>query len=234
MIVGYDPGFHNQSDGTLRRLMSEGAYKDLSTIILIPALNTVAAKAANSWMNMIKPPNQSCPTLMILNMEVGNAYTSAIEMILGNPSLAKHKYILTIEADNTVPPDGLVKLLEKMEQHPEYACIGGLYYTKGHGGQPQIWGDPTDPVLNFRPQVPRPGHLQECTGTGMGFNLFRMDVFKDERLRKPWFKTTSSSSEGCQTQDLFFWSDARKHGYRCAIDTTILVGHVDMNSGFVW
>jgi hypothetical protein len=67
----------------------------------------------------------------------------------------------------------------------------------------------------------------------MGFNLFKLDVFRDERLRKPWFKTTASAQEGCYTQDLYFWTDARKHGYRCAIDTTVLVGHVD-SEGFVW
>ena len=68
----------------------------------------------------------------------------------------------------------------------------------------------------------------------MGFNLWRMDLFKDQKLRKPWFKTTASSEEGCNTQDLYAWSDFRKYGYRCAIDTTVLVGHVDMSSGFVW
>lgn len=234
-IVGYDPGFHNaEQEKTIQRLVNQGHYKDQSTAIIIPALNTVATKAASSWLNMFSPPNQRIARLFPQNMEVGEAYSQTIQMCLDNPDLSKYKYILTIEADNTVPPDGFVKLLEKMEEHPEYACIGGLYYTKGHGGQPQLWGDPSDPVLNFRPQIPRIGELQEVCGTGMGFNLFRMEMFKDERLRKPWFKSTSSLTEGVQTQDLYFWTDARKYGYRCAIDTTVLVGHVDMSTGFVW
>ena len=234
-IVGYDPGFHNkEQEKTIKRLVDSGQYKDQSTIIIIPALNTVATKAASSWLNMYSPPNQRVVRLFPQNMEVGEAYSQTIQMCLDNPDLAKYKYILTIEADNTVPPDGLVKLLKQMDAHPEYACIGGLYYTKGEGGCPQIWGDPNDPVLNFRPQVPVPGTLQECCGTGMGFNLFRMEMFKDERLRKPWFKTSCSVEEGMNTQDLYFWMDARKYGYRCAIDTTVLVGHVDMATGFVW
>jgi len=57
-------------------------------------------------------------------------------------------------------------------------------YHKGHGGVPQIWGDPKDPVINFRPQRPDiNGGLVECCGTGMGFNLWRLDMFKDEKLR---------------------------------------------------
>ena len=98
-----------------------------------------------------------------------------------------------------MPPDGLVKLLERAEKHPEFDCIGGLYFTKGEGGMPQIWGDPRDPVNNFRPQPPASGELVECWGTGMGFNLWRMEMFRDPDLRKPWFKTQTES--GVATQD---------------------------------
>ena len=233
-IFGYDAGHHNADlQASINRLVSEGAYKDLSTIVIIPALNTVATKAASSWWNMMFPPNQKIVKLFTQNMEVGEAYSQTIQNILDHPDLSKFKYIMTIEADNTVPSDAAVKLLQQMEAHPEYACIGGLYWTKGHGGVPQIWGDPKDPVLNFRPIPPVPGELVECNGTGMGCNIFRLDMFKDDKLRKPWFKTTASVNEGCYTQDLYFWSDAKKYGYRCAIDCSVLVGHVD-GEGFVW
>jgi hypothetical protein len=220
-------------DASIKRLVSEGVYKDLSTVVVIPSLNQVATKAASSWWNLMFPPNQRVVKLFAQNMEVGEAYSQTIEQILANPDLAKYKYLMTIEADNVVPPDACVKLLQRMEENPQFACIGALYYTKGHGGVPQIWGDITDPMLNFRPVPPRPGELVETNGTGMGCNIFRMSMFKDEKLRKPWFKTTSSREEGCYTQDLYFWTDAKKHGYRCAIDCSVLVGHVD-NEGFVW
>jgi hypothetical protein len=86
-------------------------------------------------------------------------------------------------------------------------------------------------VLNFRPQVPT-GGLQECCGTGMGFNLFRLSMFKDEKLRKPWFKT--QTKDGMATQDLHFWSNARQFGYRCAVDCDVKVGHYDHTTGVVW
>ena len=114
-------------------------------------------------------------------MEVGHAYSAAIEQVLAHPELSQWEYILTVEHDNAPPPDGVLTLIEDMEKHPEFACIGGLYWTKGEGGVPQIWGDPKDPVLNFRPQLPDPnGGLVECNGTGMGFNLWRMSMFKDK------------------------------------------------------
>jgi hypothetical protein len=67
----------------------------------------------------------------------------------------------------------------------------------------------------------------------MGFNLWRLQMFKDERLRKPWFKTTADST-GVGTQDLYAWSDFRKHGYRCAIDCSVKVGHYDSVNDITW
>jgi hypothetical protein len=178
-------------------------------------------------MNTYAPPNGKFVRMWAMGMEVGAAFSSTIASILAHPELSTYKYIITVEHDNIIPPDGIIKLLSQMEAHPEYACIGGLYYTQGPGGVAQIWGDKKDPVPNFRPQLPDPnGGLVECWGTGMGFNAFRLDMFKDEKLRKPWFVTQTEN--GVSTQDLYFWNDAQKHGYRCAIDCSVKVGHYDL------
>lgn len=232
-ILAPDYGKHNQMlDESIRRLNKAGQYKDLSTVMLIPAFGSVPSKCVASWLNLFSPPNGKMYRMWALGMEVGEAFSQSIENILAHPELSNYKYLLTLEHDNIPPPDGLVKLLARMEAHPEYACIGGLYWTKGDGGVPQIWGDPKDPILNFRPQVPVIGELVECCGTGMGFNLWRMSMFKDARLRKPWFKTIANAQEGVGTQDLYFWGDARKYGYRCAIDCDVLVGHYDLEGKF--
>jgi hypothetical protein len=72
-----------------------------------------------------------------IGMEVGEAFSTAIEQILAHPELGTWEYILTIEHDNMPPADGVLKLLEQMEANPKFACIGGLYFTKGHGGVAQ-------------------------------------------------------------------------------------------------
>jgi hypothetical protein len=229
IISSYDGGLHNADlSQTVSRLKKDRSYKDMSCIQIVPAFGSIPTKSVASWLNMYSPPNQKFVRLFAVGMEVGDAFSSCIESILAHPDLCTFKYILTLEHDNLPPPDGIVKLLAQMEAHPEYACIGGLYYTQGPGGCAQIWGDPKDPVVNFRPQLPDPnGGLVECCGTGMGFNVFRLDMFKDEKLRKPWFKTNTENGVG--TQDLYFWGDARKHGYRCAIDCSVRVGHYDMD-----
>jgi len=227
-------GLHSANMGlTSARLLKGASWKRQRIIVIIPAAALIPAKAALSHWNLAFPPNNGVFRLLAQGMEVGDAYSTAIEQILAHPELSTWEYILTLEQDNLPPMDGVISLLAQMEAHPEYSCIGGLYFTKGEGGVAQIWGDPTDPVVNFRPQVPRAGELQECCGTGMGFNLWRLKMFKDPKLRKPWFKTLAGK-EGIGTQDLYAWGDFRKHGYRCAIDCSVRVGHLDPVSDVVW
>lgn len=229
-----DVGRHNADLAkSSRRIEQGGSWKKQRIITVIPAGNSIPTKVYLSHLSLIYPPNQAVHRVAAIGKEVGEAFSDAIAGIIAQPELSTWEYILTIEHDNIPPPDGIIKLIARMEQHPEFACIGGLYWTKGEGGVPQIWGDPKDPILNFRPQVPVPGQLVECCGTGMGFNLWRMSMFKDERLRRPWFKTLAGR-EGVGTQDLYFWGDARKHGYRCAIDCDVLVGHYEPVTDIVW
>jgi hypothetical protein len=232
-------GYHNGDlQAASARLIKGGSWKRQRIVCLIPASDAIPTKVALSMWNLAFPPNNGVVRIAALGMEVGEAYSTAITQVLADPNLSEWEYLLTLEHDNLAAGDAVLKLLERMEQHPELACIGGLYFTKGVGGVPQIWGDVRDPVPNYRPQLPDPnGGLVECVGTGMGFNLWRMAMFKDERLRRPWFVTQREG--GISTQDLYFWGDARKYGYRCAVDCSVKVGHLDLKgefgeADFVW
>lgn len=233
-------GYHNEdlAKSTLR-VIEGGSWKKQRVVVVMPSAETIPTKVALSHWSLAFPPNQAVHRMVAMGQEVGEAYSNAISEILAS-NLNDWEYLLTIEHDNMPPPDGVIRLIKQMEKHPEFACIGGLYWCKGPDGCAHIWGDPSDPVLNFRPQVPRPGELVECCGTSMGFNLWRLSMFKDERLRRPWFKTLDGSEgTGIGTQDLYFWGDARKYGYRCAVDCGVLVGHHDHAGsfgikGFTW
>jgi hypothetical protein len=215
------------------RIIGSGQWKKQRVICVMPAGPMVSFKVMAALRGLISPPNQGFLFLGAEGMEVGEAYSAAIENILANKDLREWEYVLTVEHDNLPPNDGLLKLIKRMDEHPEFACIGGLYWTKGEGGVPQIWGDKKDPVPNYRPQPPVAGQLVECWGTGMGFNLFRMSMFRDWKGPKPFFQTKASSA-GVGTQDLAFWGEAQKQGYRCAIDCDVLVGHLDVSTGIVW
>lgn len=240
-------GYHATNlPATAARLQRGGSWKKQRIIVILPASDLVAAKCVLSWWNLAFPPNNGVVKIIALGQEVGDAYSSAIEQILGHPELSQWEYILTLEHDNAPPADGVVKLIERMEENPHFAWISGLYFTKGMevartdgtgttgGGVAQIWGDINDPIPNSRPMPPRTdGGLQETYGTGMGFALWRLSMFKDDRLVKPWFRTLNGKNgSGVGTQDLVFSGDARKWGYRCAVDTSIHVGHYDLKGDF--
>ena len=233
-LVGLlEQGRHNADLARSRSRVIQGAsWKKQRIVTLLPAGDSIPTKVALAQWSLIFPPNQGVYRMAALGMEVGEAYTGAIEQIITHPELSTWEYILTLEHDNVPPQDGVLKLLKRMDAHPEFACIGGLYWTKGEEGVAQIWGDPKDPQINFRPQVPIPGELVECCGTGMGFNLWRLAMFKDAKLRRPWFHTQTEGGVG--TQDLYFWADARTKGYRCAVDCDVLVGHYDVANDLTW
>lgn len=220
-------------DATRARLIQGGSWKQQRTILIQPAAFKLGAKPHFAQWNLLFPPNNAVVKMLALGCEVGEAYSSAIEAILQHPELSQWEYVLTIEHDNCPPQDAFLKILENMEAHPELAAIGGLYFTKGEGGVAQIWGDPRDAAINFRPQPPIPEALQECCGTGMGFTVYRLSMFKDKRLARPLFKTAKGPG-GIGTQDLAFWAGARPLGYRCAIDTRVKVGHWDESTDIVW
>ena len=84
--------------------------------------------------------------------------------------------------------------------------------------------------------------MTECQGLGMGFTLFRMKMLLDPKLPRPLFKTVQEFVPGqgakMYTQDLRFFEEAAKHGYRFACSTRVKVGHFDATAddgnGFCW
>lgn len=228
-------GLHNiDPEETNKRLDTARSYQDLSTIILCPIVGDISPIVVQAWMGLMRPMNQKViGPIFLQNMEVGEAYNQGIKMILNNPELSKWKYVLTIEHDNLPPPDGLLKLYESIEK---YDVVGGLYWTKGEGGQPMIYGDPKVVPVNFIPQRPLIDELQPANGLGMGFNLFKLEIFK--KMPAPWFKTLQEwdQSKGGKTytQDLYFYEQAKMAGYKFACDTRIKVGHYDKNTDIIW
>ncbi len=206
------------------RLLRGQTYRDLSTVLIVANRGVICSRVVECWMNLASPMNPKFYRLFIPKKEVADAYNCGVELVLSNPQLSEWKYILTLEEDNCPPPDGLLKLYESMAQ---FDVVGGLYWVKGDFGQPMIYGDPKVMPKNFVPQLPRVDSLQECNGLGMGFTLFKLDMFR--KIPKPWFKTLQEYTPGvgmrAATQDLYFFQEAAKSGFRFACDTRVRVGH---------
>jgi hypothetical protein len=240
-------GFHNEKlDISRSRVIEGSSYRDCSTVCLMPirtAQEHLHYKVADAYRSLMTPMNHPFYPMRLVQMEVADAYNQGIKAILEHEELRNFKFVLTFESDNVPPPDGLIKLVETMYAGP-WAGVGGLYWTKGEGGMPMIYGDPKDPSINYRPQVPVPEQVQECRGIAMGFTLWDLKLFRDERLGPPWFHTIQEhkpwigSRSG--TQDLDWCGRAAALGYRFAVDNRVRVGHVQLKptpthpAGFVW
>ncbi len=63
-----------------------------------------------------------------------------------------------------------------------------------------------------------------------------MEMFK--KIPKPWFKTLQEMVPGqgmrAATQDLYFFQEAAKHGFKFACDTRVRVGHWDQQNAVMW
>jgi hypothetical protein len=228
-------GIHNKSD-YITRLEKARSYEDLSTICIIPTRGVIPAKVVQNWLTMMTPMNQKFTRIFMIGMEVGAAYSSAIDMILAHPELSKWRYVVTLEEDNTIPPDALLKLLEDGEQ---WDALGALYWTKGEAGQPMCYGKHGS--LDFVPQIPQPDTVTQCNGLGMGFTLFKMEFLRKMKEKfpdKPLFETRQvyQPGQGAQafTQDLYFFHNALSIGAKVGCSSKVKVGHYDINSDIVW
>lgn len=207
-----------------------GLYRNLGTVWVTPTRGTMGTRVAFSWMNIMGGFNQPLVRMCIEGMEVGKAYNEALNTILAAPQLANFKYMLTVEEDNTAPPDAIIKLYDSIQK---YDVVGGLYWTKGEGGMPMIWGDPKEPNT-YVPQPPQKDTVQPCNGLGMGFTLFRLDMFRNPGFKQgEWFKTVGEVGQ-VMTQDLYFFKRAAELGYKFACDTRVKVGHYESSTGQIW
>lgn len=238
-------GFHNDHfEESRERILKGQSYRDCSTVCIIPTREDTLLhpKTADAFAHMMRPMNHKFTPIRASGFEVADAYNNGVQSVLDS-EMGKWPFLLTVESDNVPPPDGLLKLIESMYYGP-WAAVSGLYWCKGPGGAPMIFGDPKDPVVNFRPQVPVVENIQECRGIAMGFALWDMELFKDKRLGPPWFRTpqhfTPFRGAEAGTQDLDFCKRAGSLGYRFAVDTRVRVGHVQFDespthpAGFVW
>lgn len=193
-------------------------FVDKATNVLIPARHM----NGGNWVFMLRlcnlnyPRNARCQRLAVTGDEVGVAYSKLFELALasGKP------FALTLEDDMMVEPETLDRLFAVMDAHPEYAAVSALYQDKSLYAEPYVLGDPAKED-DFTCRRSTSG-VVETNAIAMGCALWRMEMFKDERLMKPWFATLPH-----ETQDIHFCRKARRLGYRFAVDCDHIITHLD-------
>ena len=220
-------------------------FKDSSTLIVVPTRGretdrTISPVWNMTTQNLAKHMNQRVyGPIFVCGDEVGHAYNRAIRELVLSPTAAKFKFVMTIEDDNLLPPDALLRLRESIDLGP-FDAVSGIYFTKGEFNMPMAYGDPIRferaGELEFEPRDIRAcldaGEVMEVNGIAMGCALWRTDLFR--RVADPWFVTVQEGEKGGGTQDLTFCARARRVGARFAVDMRVRVGHLNTDDGVVY
>ncbi len=227
-------------------LLHGSTYRDNSTVIVVPTVSGLIHKrVVAAWENLIAPMNTRRAKFYTSGHEVGIAYDEMIKNILAHPLLSTFKYVLTAEDDNIPAPDAHIRLLETIHDF-KFDAVSGIYFTKGAVNMPMAYGDPKEYArtgqMDFRPRDPvkareMGGNVMEVNGIGMGFALWRMDLFR--QFEPPWYVTVNDylpekAGVACMTQDLYFCERLRKASKRLAVDLRVQVGHIDRDTGEVY
>lgn len=227
-------GLHNTDlNGAINRLNKARSALDLSTVCVIPHTGFLNAHVVERWLGQASQMNQKLIRIAIQNHSNFEAYNHAIEQILATPKLNEFKYLLTLE-DNIIPPyDGLIKLFENIDK---YDVVSGLVWSTGENSKPQIFGHPSQITQSFTHVPPQPDTIQPCLATSTGFTLWKISMFKDPRLNKPWFRTVPplDTTNKLNLPDFYFFENLHKLGYKVACDTRIKVGNIDTKTNIIW
>jgi hypothetical protein len=130
-------------------------------------------------------------------------------------------YLLTIDADQTFPPDALLKLMEH-----KVDIASALYYGKTPPFPPVAAMRDGFGYKNLARCGPYTGKgLMEVDAVGAGFLLVKMDVFRN--VPKPhWLHFWNPEINDFHGEDFWFCRQAIANKYKVMLDTDLTIGHI--------
>lgn len=194
------------------------------------------------------PTNFNFMEFHIDGMEIGEARTFAAYRCLEH---SPHPEFLFFLDDDVLPQyDALTKLFFRAQCFPDYDIFAGVYCCK--------WQMPSDPLIyagdgggafwDWAIGDLLTTEQHGISGTHMGLTLIRTRLF--QRMLEagvvnddvPFFKTVKDEKvmvNGCLqtrsgTEDLFFYKLAKEVDVKIMVDTSVLAGHIDKNTGITW
>lgn len=188
-------------------------------------------------------------------LEVGVARSRAAVRCLNHKPQPLYLFFLD---DDVLPNyDAFTKLFFRANTHPDYDIFCGVYCCKGgNPPDPLIYaGNGGGPYWDWAIGDILTTEQHGITGVHMGLTLIRTSLFQKmldskvcddsdglEDNSNPFFKTVKGSwktPEGLMqtrsgTEDLWFCEKAIKAGAKILVDTSVLAGHIDKNTGITW
>lgn len=157
-----------------------------------------------------------------------------------------YDYLFTISDDVLVPPDTVLRLLDKIGRFfPDErgnlvraSMITGVYWTKTNPSEAYIYRDITKGWYKDWKE----GDFFPIDFAGCDCLMVEVAMLKELRAKepdRPFFSTSwkwhdDAPLNSMLTEDFWFQSHARKHGYRLWCDSDIQCAHEDRSTGVLY
>lgn len=167
--------------------MKPGLFKSYFGAICVPQIDKAdgtISSVTHDWANAAAGLGGGLAVtvlrLNVKNRKVGEAKQAMAEMAVNSGC----QWAFFLDDDVLVPPDALMKMIQRWRQDPEkYKIQNGVYWSKSEPPQPLIF----DGSFEGSYWDWHVGDLLEMTGAGAGCTFVDTSVFKD--MPKPWFST---------------------------------------------
>lgn len=208
----------------------------LRVILGIPT--TKAARRSVAWIDAMSglqlPLGSSLGRMWVEDQPIAAARNLVCEQALQ----AGAEYLVFLSDDVLPPPNMILSMLDKIGREfpvengklARASMITGVYWTKTYPSEPYLWQTMTGGA-----------HRDWKVGEFFPVNLAGCDalMIETKMLREipfPWFSTDWIYENGQQpssiaTEDFYFFTKARRHGFRLFADTGIQCFHEDRSTG---
>ena len=137
-------------------------------------------------------------------------------------------HVFWMDCDQVYPPNTLTRLISHNlpivcakvhRRHPPYDALLKRYNPdKEDKLEPYVDIEYDEWALRANPL-----ELLEVDATGFGCNLLAIEVI--EKMKRPWFMM-NLYVKPVIGEDMYFWEQAKKLGYKIMVDCSINVGHI--------
>ncbi len=189
-------------------------YSKINLVLGIPSMGSCDWRFASCLRTLDLPFNTNM--VWVVRTMIDSARNMLVENALKIPDAT---HLLMIDDDHVFSPD----LVKRMLDH-NVDVIGALAFKRNDDFQPCCYRKGED--NHHYPMLP--SVFQEVDVIGTGAMLFKLDIFKDNKLKFPWFETgyDKETPPNHWSVDFNFCIKAKEAGYKIWCDPTIEIGHI--------
>jgi hypothetical protein len=188
--------------------------------------NVMSAFGAMMFRTGKEMPELEVVLLTPQRMEISTARNVAIEIAIQKEC----DLFFWLDDDTMCQSDTLVRLIKRLEEHPEISAISPRYYVRGFPFYPMAFHSKECSESQWelkKDEIDTTGDgLMECRALGNGCTMTRMSVFKSlvqSCEAREWYRTGKGF-----TEDVYFAYKAVSVDptFKCAVDLTLTAKHM--------